>query len=69
VSGHQVGDRHLPSSTRSGTSSRTVEDAELATLSWVSWFNDQRIHSSIGYRIPTEYEQLHQDQQVLIDAK
>jgi putative transposase len=48
---------------------RILEDVELATLTWVSWFNDQRIHSSIGYRTPTEYEQLHQNQQVLVNAK
>jgi len=27
---------------------RTVDDLELATLSWVHWFNHQRLHSSIG---------------------
>lgn len=32
-------------------------DLELATLSWVSWFNDDRLHSSIGYLTPREAEQ------------
>ena len=36
---------------------RTVDELELATLSWVHWFNEQRLHSSIGYLSPAEYEQ------------
>ena len=35
---------------------RTVDDLELATLSWVHWFNENRLHSSIGYVPPIEYE-------------
>ena len=35
---------------------RTVDDLELATLSWVHWFNNTRLHSSIGYQSPIEYE-------------
>ena len=38
---------------------RTVDDLELATLSWVHWFNHQRLHSAIGYRTPVEAEQDH----------
>ena len=34
-----------------------MEDLELATLSWVHWFNHQRLHSSIGYLTPMEFEQ------------
>jgi putative transposase len=33
-----------------------VDDLELATLSWVSWFNQTRLHSSIGHVPPIEYE-------------
>jgi putative transposase len=36
---------------------RGVDDLELATLSWVHWFNETRLHSAIGYLPPTEYEQ------------
>lgn len=36
---------------------------ETATASWVHWFNSQRIHSSIAYRTPIEYEtDYHQNQ-------
>lgn len=35
---------------------RTVEQVELATLEWVWWWNNQRLHSELGYRTPTEIE-------------
>ena len=35
---------------------RGVDDLELATLSWVHWFNQTRLHSSLGYVPPIEYE-------------
>jgi putative transposase len=34
----------------------TVSDLELATCSWVYWFNTNRSHSSIGYNTPIEHE-------------
>jgi putative transposase len=39
---------------------RGVDELELATLSWVHWYNENRLHSSLGYVPPIEYEaQLH----------
>jgi putative transposase len=35
---------------------RTVDELELATLSWVHWFNENRLRSSIGYLAPIEKE-------------
>jgi putative transposase len=35
---------------------RSVDDLELATLSWVHWFNTARLHSSLDYVTPIEYE-------------
>jgi putative transposase len=35
---------------------RTVEQVELATLEWVWWWNNQRLHSELGYRTPAEVE-------------
>lgn len=35
---------------------RTVADVELATLSWVHWFNTQRLHGYLGDVPPAEYE-------------
>ncbi len=41
---------------------RGVDDLELATLSWVHWFNQTRLHSSIGDIPPIEYEHEHHRQ-------
>jgi putative transposase len=35
---------------------RNVEDVELATLAWVDWFNNQRLHGYLGDRPPAEFE-------------
>jgi putative transposase len=35
---------------------RTVDDLELATLSWVHWFNNDRLHSALSYVPPAEFE-------------
>ena len=35
---------------------RTVEQVELATLDWVWWWNNQRLHSELDYRTPIEAE-------------
>lgn len=36
-----------------------MEDVERATLTWVSWFNNERLLGSIGHIPPTEYEMLY----------
>ena len=33
-----------------------VADVELATLSYLDWFNNKRLHSACGGRPPAEYE-------------
>ena len=38
---------------------RTVEQLELATLLYVEWFNQRRIHAEIGDLTPGEFEALH----------
>jgi putative transposase len=35
---------------------RGVDDLELATASWVHWFNQYRLHSALDYLPPVEYE-------------
>ncbi len=37
---------------------RTQTQVELATVRWVSWFNNERLHSSLGDIPPVEFEQL-----------
>ncbi|KOG53703.1 transposase [Streptomyces virginiae] len=38
---------------------RTVSDVEYATASWVEWYNNRRLHSSLGMISPTEFEAAH----------
>jgi len=38
---------------------RTVEQVELATLEWVWWWNNARLHGELDYRTPIEIEQAH----------
>ena len=40
-----------------------ADDLELATLSWVDWFNRTRLHSALDYRTPVEVESEHYLQQ------
>ena len=35
---------------------RTIDDLELATLSWVHWHNHERLHSYLGDVPPVEFE-------------
>ena len=35
---------------------RNVEHAEWATLNYVDWFNNRRIHESLDYVPPVEFE-------------
>lgn len=36
---------------------RTVEQVELATLEWVWWWNNQRLHGELDMCTPIEVEQ------------
>jgi len=38
---------------------RTIADVEFATAGWVDWYNTRRLHSSLGYVPPAEYENAH----------
>jgi len=38
---------------------KKIEDVELATLSWVHWFNTQRLHGYLDDVPPIEYEEAH----------
>ena len=35
---------------------RNVDHVELATLAWVDWFNNRRLHSELGDVPPAEFE-------------
>jgi putative transposase len=47
---------------------RSIEDVELATLSWVHWWNNQRLHSAIGDLPPLEFEAAHYAQQLPVNT-
>ncbi len=38
---------------------KTIADVEYATAGWVDWYNNRRLHSSLGMMPPTEFEQAH----------
>jgi putative transposase len=42
-------------------------EVELATSSWVAWYNSRRLHSSLGYRTPIEYENAFYTGELAID--
>jgi putative transposase len=44
---------------------RTRTQLELAIVQWVAWFNNDRLHESLGDRPPAEVEALYAEQYVL----
>ena len=38
-----------------------INDVELATLEWVDWCSKKRLHSTIGYVSPFEFEKQYYD--------
>lgn len=42
---------------------RTVDDVELATLSWVHWYNTERLHGYLHDVPPVEFEAAYAAQQ------
>jgi putative transposase len=42
------------------------QEVETATVAWVSWFNQHRLHSAIDYLSPAQFEAAYNQQQVLL---
>jgi transposase InsO family protein len=42
---------------------KSREDVELATLTWVDWFNKRRLLEPLGYVPPAEFESAYHDKQ------
>ena len=38
---------------------KTIADVEYATAGWVDWYNNRRLHSTLGNVPPVEHEQAH----------
>ncbi len=38
---------------------KTIVDVEYATAGWVDWYNNRRLHGSLGMVSPNEFEQTH----------
>ena len=38
-----------------------IDDLEIATCAWVSWFNDERLHGELDDRTPLEVETEYRD--------
>jgi transposase InsO family protein len=38
---------------------QTISDVEYATAGWVDWYNNRRLHSTLDYTTPVEFEQAH----------
>ena len=47
---------------------RGLDQVELATLEWVDWFNNRRLHSFCGDVPPAEYEQQHYRQNTALET-
>jgi putative transposase len=40
-----------------------VRDVTFATMEWVAWYNNERLHSACGYAPPKEFEENYYTQQ------
>ncbi|MFI7495546.1 integrase core domain-containing protein [Kocuria sp. M4R2S49] len=41
---------------------KTVSDVEYATMAGIDWYNNRRLHSTLGNVPPAEFEAAHYDQ-------
>ncbi|MHB8288274.1 MAG: integrase core domain-containing protein [Acidimicrobiales bacterium] len=39
------------------------QEARIAIFEWITWYNNERLHSSLGYMPPEEFEEAHKHQE------
>jgi transposase InsO family protein len=59
--GERAGERH-------GVVTRVAQQLELATLTWVHWYNHRRLHSACGNVPPAEFEARYYQQHEAVGA-
>jgi transposase InsO family protein len=42
---------------------RSVEEVEIATMTWVDWYNNKRIYKRLGDMPPARFEEMYYSQQ------
>jgi len=47
---------------------RGLDDLEIATCAWVSWFNEERLHGELNDLTPEEFESEYRDNSQVIAA-
>ena len=45
---------------------KTIDDVEFATMGWVDWFNQRRLHSTLDYLTPDEIEEVYYSQELAL---
>lgn len=40
---------------------KTFEEVEYATLTWIDWYNKERLHGALGYVPPVEFGRVHDE--------
>lgn len=48
---------------------KTIDDVEWATMGWVDWCNNRRLHGELGYIPPEEFELNYYSQSVAPQAE
>ena len=45
---------------------KTIDDVEFAIMGWVDWFNQRRLHSTLDYLTPDEFEEVYYSQESIL---
>ncbi|WP_128644580.1 integrase core domain-containing protein [Rhodococcus sp. BS-15] len=45
---------------------KTIDDVEFAAMGWIDWFNQNRLHSTLDYLTPDEFEEVYYNQELAL---